>query len=74
MSVYYDFICLFENCSCHKRIVTVTSKEIKIHFKRDHDYVELLKKAVDYGFIGNISERRSPDWLGRKFFEYSISR
>jgi len=64
--------CLFENCPFHKRTITATSNEIKNHFKRDHDYVELLKKAAEYGFIEDISERRSPDWLAKKFFEFSI--
>jgi len=73
MSVYYDFTCLFENCLFHKRIITATTNEIKNHFKRQHDYTELLEKAVEFRFIRDISERRSPDWLTEKFFEYSTN-
>ena len=72
MSVYYDFTCFFENCLFHKRIVTAASNEIKNHFKRQHDYTELLEKAVEFRFIKDILERRSPDWFAEKFFEYSI--
>lgn len=73
MNVYYNFTCLFENCSFHKRIVEATHHEIKNHFKKQHDYTELLEKAVDFRFIKDVSERRSPDWLAEKFFEYSTN-
>lgn len=74
MSMYYDFSCLFENCPFHKQIVVAASNEIKNHFKKQHDYTELLEKAVEFGFIKDVSERRSPDWLAEKFFEYSINK
>ena len=73
MSTYYPFTCFFDNCLFHKKIIKATSYEIKNHFKRQHDYTELLEQAVTLGFINNISERRSPDWLTEKFFVYSTN-
>ncbi len=68
---YYHFTCLFENCYYHKRIIEATQCEIRNHFKKQHDYIELLEKAEEFGFIERISQRRSPDWLADRFFEYS---
>ena len=69
---YYPFTCPFENCYYHKRITEATQNEIKSHFKK-HDFTELLQKAVRFRFIETVSERRHPDWLARKFFEYSTN-
>jgi len=69
---YYPFTCPIEKCYCNKRIIEATHYEIKNHFKK-HDYTELLEKAVEFGFIESIFERRYPDWLARKFSEYSTN-
>ncbi len=73
MSVYCNFTCLFENCLFHKRIITAAPTEIKNHFKKQHDYTELLEKAVEFRLIKNISERRSPDWLAEHLLEFCIN-
>ena len=70
---YYNFTCLFEKCFFHKRIIEATQCEIRNHFKKQHDYTELLEKALEFGFIESISERRSPDWLADRFFEFSTN-
>ena len=74
MSLYYNFTCLFEKCPFNKRIIEAASNEIKNHFKKQHDYTELLEKAAEFGFIKDVSERRNPDWLAEKFFEYSTNK
>jgi len=74
MIMYNPFTCIFENCVFHERIVKASRYEIKNHFKKQHDYTELLEKAAEFGFIKDVSERRSPDWLAEKFFEYSINK
>lgn len=74
MTIHYDFTCPFEKCTFHNRITKASQYEIKNHFKKQHDYTELLEKAVYFQFIGNIRERRSPDWLAQKFFDYTTNK
>jgi len=71
--MYYYFLCPFSSCKFHKRIVEANEIEIKNHFKKQHDYTELLEKAAEFGFIKDVSERRNPDWLAEKFFDYSTN-
>jgi len=66
---HFKIKCIFEKCSCSKKIILASRSEIILHFKH-HDYIELLEKAVKFGLIKNKSERRSPQWLAENLLDY----
>lgn len=64
------FKCPVDGCRFHRQVSHADIFQIKWHLKHGHGYGELLETAVELGIIRDETERRNPDWLTERLFQY----